>query len=85
MPAPAQVMTRSFGLKTTVAIGTGFRGMSSALAAGSLDKDSCRALVALQASDHALLFLRGNGPDAPERVAAGQPARDVKGVGHVLG
>ena len=85
MPAPAQVMPRSFGLKTTVAIGTGFRGMLSALAAGSLDKDSCRALVALQASDHALLVLRGNGSNAPNGVAAGQLVRDDKGVGYAVG
>jgi hypothetical protein len=84
MAAPVSVMTRSFGFKTTVSIGTGL-AMSSLLRTGAVDKDASGDLIARVASDHALLVLRGNGSNAPNGVAAGQLVRDDKGVGYAVG
>jgi hypothetical protein len=84
MAAPVNLMTRSFGFKTTGSVGTG-SGMLRVLGTGPVDQDACGALIALQASDHAVLFFSGNGLDALPGVAAGQPLRDRNGAEHVVG
>ena len=70
MAAPAGLMTRSFGFKTAGSIGTGL-GLLRVLGTGAVDKDDCGALIARQASDHALLFFPGIGLNALPGVAAG--------------
>ena len=84
MAASVNLITRSFGFKTTGSIGTGL-GLLRVLGTGAVDKDGCGALIALHASDRALLFFPGIGLSALPGVAAGQPFRDGSGAEHVVG
>jgi hypothetical protein len=54
-------MTRTFGFKPLMVIGSGFQGMHSVVGAGAFGKDAYADVIALRASDHALILFRGTG------------------------
>jgi hypothetical protein len=57
-------MTRAFGFKARVTIGTGWNVMLSVTGAGAFNSDANGDIIGLRASDHALVFYRGDGPNA---------------------
>jgi hypothetical protein len=54
-------MTRTFGFKPQRVIGNGFQGMHDVVGVGAFGKDAYACVVALRASDHALILYRGTG------------------------
>jgi hypothetical protein len=52
-------MTRTFGFKPQRVIGNGFQGMHDVVGVGAFGKDAYAAVVALRASDHALILYGG--------------------------
>jgi hypothetical protein len=57
-------ITGNLTFKTRIAVGTGFQGMLSVVGAGAFDGDNRGDLIALRATDHALILYQGNGAAA---------------------
>jgi len=55
---------RNLTFKTRMTIGTGFQGMRSVVGVGAFNGDANGDVIALRASDHALILYRGDGPTA---------------------
>ena len=55
---------RDLTFKTRMTIGAGFQGMLSVVGAGAFNSDANGDVIALRASDHALILYRGDGPTA---------------------
>ena len=53
---------RDLTFKPTLAIGTGWQGITSVVGGGAFNSDANADVVALRGSDHALLVFRGAGP-----------------------
>ena len=55
---------RNLTFKTRMTIAAGWQGMQSAAGAGAFNSDANGDIIALRASDHALVLFRGDGPTA---------------------
>jgi hypothetical protein len=80
---------RNLSFKTRMTVGSGWRGMLSVVGAGAFNNDANGDVIALRASDHALLFYRGNGPNALQDVTVLKTAQNdlaqILGVGDYNG
>ena len=57
-------MRSNLTFKPRITIGAGWQAMLSAAGAGAFNGDANGDVIALRARDHALIFYRGNGPNA---------------------
>lgn len=82
-------MTSAFGFKTPYDSGSGWQAMRSLAGVGSFNTDTNADVVALRASDGALLLFRGGGPGTlvdSTVLATGQTdLTQVLGIGDVNG
>jgi len=80
---------RNMTFKARIAIAVGWQGMLSATGAGAFNGDANGDVIALRASDHALLFFRGDGPNVLQDLvvlkAAQYDLTQILGVGDYNG
>jgi len=60
----AYPLRRDLTFKARMTIGSGFGGMRSVVGVGAFNNDANGDIIALRASDHALILYRGDGPTA---------------------
>jgi len=82
-------MTRAFGFKAPTTIGDGWQGIASVTGAGAFNNDANGDVIALRASDHALILYRGDGSaplqDAVVMASAQNDLAQILGVGDYNG
>jgi N-acetylmuramoyl-L-alanine amidase/FG-GAP-like repeat len=82
-------LRRNLTFKTPKTIGVGFQGMQSVVGTGAFDKDPHGDVIALRASDHALILFHGTGSSAlqggPVLARAQSDLTQILGVGDYNG